>query len=342
MKRKVISIATIVCVLLVSFSIPFVAFADSNSPVQTFSSFSHYPYVDMIFNIELPNTNSSTYGVWSIELPSWQFNSPGKQQTSIMAPLPNSPLERQANLFLTSSLIGGGYNTNLMTGIASNNYRKIQIMCSPFIYRDYAGDLDDDLFIIDSIVKSGVQRQVDFRIGANIVYLDNNGVVKTQYRAKDITCNWGYSNTQSGLMSHLIARTLIYGEQTDFGIAGNKTYLIKDLIITSYNRVDTGGGILGSNYNGYSGGISIDRAYYTRAQGEPRPVDQVYSFYNSLGIKYSAPAPVNDADYSSWLSTAVGGFLDFQIFPGFSLAGALGVVIGLGIFVYLLKVFAGG
>lgn len=47
-------------------------------------------------------------------------------------------------------------------------------------------------------------------------------------------------------------------------------------------------------------------------------------------------------DWVSWLGTAVGGFFDFEIMPGFSLGGILAVVIMLGLVMTFLKFFAGG
>lgn len=47
-------------------------------------------------------------------------------------------------------------------------------------------------------------------------------------------------------------------------------------------------------------------------------------------------------DYGSWLSTAVGGFMSFEIFPNFSIGGILGVCVAVGLLMMFLKFFAGG
>lgn len=49
-----------------------------------------------------------------------------------------------------------------------------------------------------------------------------------------------------------------------------------------------------------------------------------------------------NGDYTSWMATAVGGFLDAEIFPNFTLGGVLGVLVALGLLVMFLKFFAGG
>lgn len=54
------------------------------------------------------------------------------------------------------------------------------------------------------------------------------------------------------------------------------------------------------------------------------------------------PTPPYEADYTGWLGTAVGGFLDFELFPGFSLGGMLGILISFSFIMLFLKFFAGG
>ena len=50
----------------------------------------------------------------------------------------------------------------------------------------------------------------------------------------------------------------------------------------------------------------------------------------------------DDISWTDWLINAVGGFLDFEIVPGLSFAGMLGLLIGMSLFIIFLKVFAGG
>lgn len=44
-----------------------------------------------------------------------------------------------------------------------------------------------------------------------------------------------------------------------------------------------------------------------------------------------------DVDFTSWLGTAVGGFLNFKIFPNFSIVGILGILISFSLVLILLK-----
>lgn len=54
------------------------------------------------------------------------------------------------------------------------------------------------------------------------------------------------------------------------------------------------------------------------------------------------PSPPYKMDFTGWLGTAVGGFLDFELFEGFSLGGLLSVLIGFSFIMLFLKFFAGG
>lgn len=47
-------------------------------------------------------------------------------------------------------------------------------------------------------------------------------------------------------------------------------------------------------------------------------------------------------DYTDWITTAVSGFFEIQIFPGFYLSGFLMVVIAFACVIWFLKIFAGG
>lgn len=46
--------------------------------------------------------------------------------------------------------------------------------------------------------------------------------------------------------------------------------------------------------------------------------------------------------WTSWLKNAVAGFLDFELMPGLSLAGILGILLGIPMLLWFLKLFAGG
>lgn len=49
-----------------------------------------------------------------------------------------------------------------------------------------------------------------------------------------------------------------------------------------------------------------------------------------------------NVDFTSWIATAVGGFLGFELFPNFSLIGVISIFIMISVVIWVLKVLAGG
>lgn len=71
--------------------------------------------------------------------------------------------------------------------------------------------------------------------------------------------------------------------------------------------------------------------------------------YNNLNLEelylkpYSSFTPtIPQVNFSDFLISAVGGFLDTELWPGFSLGGMLAICVSLGVFTLILKMFAGG
>lgn len=74
-------------------------------------------------------------------------------------------------------------------------------------------------------------------------------------------------------------------------------------------------------------------AYYNRYS-----MPNMVKFRNTMGI----PIPSLEVDYTSWIGTAVGGFLNMELMPNFSLGGILAILIAFAITMLFLKFFAGG
>lgn len=106
-------------------------------------------------------------------------------------------------------------------------------------------------------------------------------------------------------------------------------------------------------------GISLD-FYYPLFNGD-NVVDtgsEIYKqYYDDFGFpyftkyvkEYGTRNPVSDdipitegANMSSWLVGAVGGFLGFELWPGFSLVNILSVCVAIPLLLWILKLFAGG
>lgn len=50
----------------------------------------------------------------------------------------------------------------------------------------------------------------------------------------------------------------------------------------------------------------------------------------------------NYSNIGTFLTNSIGAFMDFEIFPGFSISGLLASIMAIGLFILFLKVFAGG
>lgn len=57
---------------------------------------------------------------------------------------------------------------------------------------------------------------------------------------------------------------------------------------------------------------------------------------------YSRGVSQNFSSFGSFLTNSVGGFLNFEIFPGFSIMNVLWSILGVFLFIIILRVFAGG
>ncbi len=68
--------------------------------------------------------------------------------------------------------------------------------------------------------------------------------------------------------------------------------------------------------------------------------DRLYNFI--MHNFETQPIPPYQADYTTWLGTAVKGFFDAELWPGFTLGGIFLIIVSFSIVVWFLKVFAGG
>lgn len=67
------------------------------------------------------------------------------------------------------------------------------------------------------------------------------------------------------------------------------------------------------------------------------PFTSFDTWFNNLDLTVDI-----EYDYTSWLITAVGGFMAFEIIPGFSIGGIFSVAIMIALLSYILKMFLGG
>ena len=66
------------------------------------------------------------------------------------------------------------------------------------------------------------------------------------------------------------------------------------------------------------------------------------SEYTETIVQVTEVTSFDDISWTDWIVNSVGAFLDFEIIPGLSFAGMLGLLVGMSLFIVFLKIFAGG
>lgn len=87
------------------------------------------------------------------------------------------------------------------------------------------------------------------------------------------------------------------------------------------------------------GGLYVNYTVDRSVKGEY--VSALNSYFN-LGKSMGGGDGIIDVNFSTWIAKAVGGFFDFELFPGFTFGGIFAVIISILLAVVFLKLFAGG
>lgn len=85
--------------------------------------------------------------------------------------------------------------------------------------------------------------------------------------------------------------------------------------------------------------VNINDLSYYSTDGDDLPT--WYTQYRDFDNSLNTSGDIN-VDFTSWISTAIGGFLNFELVPGLSIWSIFLGVIGIGLVVAFLKYFAGG
>lgn len=324
-----------VVILVVSFAIP--AFADTVANVPQDDTIRYFPYVPGYhYEIDMPNAGSTTTGSRYYSFDNF-WVTPSGSTKNLLNIYSGDTLQSATTTWFSPRLGTTSAYLDTIFSLADSSYTESNILLAPFQYK-HGDSAYNNRFTIDSPVKTGVQTQVTFTVSGTYYYKDQNGRLTNGWNSTEIVTNWGYNGvgSYSGLSLPQICDAILeYDAQHPF-VPYNGVFLFTEVKLTTDDRIFTG------SYNGTSNCIKVTQQLYSRPQGDTREIDQVRAWFQTQGFTFSAPVPVEDADYSSWLTKAVGGFLGFEIFPGFSIAGVLGVIIGFAIFIWFLKVFAGG
>lgn len=86
---------------------------------------------------------------------------------------------------------------------------------------------------------------------------------------------------------------------------------------------------------------TIDDCWITSTFDKNENENDVSSFYSDNGITTTIIETV-EVDFSSWLVTSITAFTNFQIYPGITLGGIIGIFVAIAIVLAILKYYAGG
>lgn len=287
------------------------------------------------------------------------------------ASLSNQVYMVSGNIVLQSgSATSENYANNYNTAPADAYFKSLAFEYEPFIYNKlyYNTNTQNTRFVLytrnimtrfadivntidghDNNVYMRVRRSYDYQ------YIDGNGVLQKKYAVVPHYVSVG--NILSNDIYTTIIQPLNYGA-TYF--VNGVDYLINNLKVNIdfefYTKV---GGeyvrLYGSNYTdpistlqpilyniGYSAVATRTGTFMYNGNWSvySRPATQVTDFVND--IKQNITVNEFKGDYVAWLSSAIGGFMDSEIFPNFTIGGMLGVIVAIPLAVWFLKLFSGG
>lgn len=150
--------------------------------------------------------------------------------------------------------------------------------------------------------------------------------------------SWDYANNANTLWWYFLNDNYNQIEQGAPDPNQSTQYVAKGLagrglMLTFYYPLFNGDNVVNT-------GSDIYKQYYD---------DFGFPYFAKYVKEYGTRNPVSDdipiyegADISSWLVGAVGGFLGFELWPGFSLVNIMSVCVAIPLLLWILKLFAGG
>ena len=146
------------------------------------------------------------------------------------------------------------------------------------------------------------------------------------------------------------------------GYIGHTTIIIDDFVFTStfdyYARANDGSWVKADPYNQNQqplGRMSCIRYPLYDSSGVSNlgssTYEEYYCKYGMTDVRKwihttdmsvgNEPTSIFDGNITKWIGKTVSGFLDFELFPGFSLSGVLGILLAFAIVCIFLKLFSG-
>lgn len=244
------------------------------------------------------------------------------------------------NFFIFSTDGNGLASTSFSTDSIDIMFDDIYIPAGRYDFAKYP--TDNGIFpaiYLNSFVSYG--ENINVRYSFKYEYLDyDSGELKVSDRAFNRSFSmvenssglWGVDDTNSNKR-----RIPIFDYNMFLGTAAYYTDLkSKDPSHSAYHFFDYNISIEAADDTKFSVvGIQYNMPYILGEDNQ----DIFYEDYkNAVVIRDNT----SDMNLSSWLTNAIGGFLNFEIFPGLSISSVLAVVVSITLMLSVLKYFAGG
>lgn len=243
---------------------------------------------------------------------------------------------------------GGSFDRlSTILDVHSNQYNHTDVTFyfHPFLVDNYAHSLDRMLYIFPLFneVSNNNAMYVEYEFDYSAKFTDYNGEIVYRHGTTTDTDWWRWNNVlnnnyqEEGCFLPPSVRSYFF----NFDI--HAEFFITNLKVKIYDFQATvaDSDIYSPNpcYYSFDGRGMNNKPYLVNISD--REVD-ITDGLDAVGW-YNAPGDIEEGfSIVGWLTTAVGGFLSFELFPGFTLAGMLAVICGIGCLILILKIFAGG
>lgn len=327
--KKVVVVATLVCLLIAAFAISCSAFA---IPVSEDAGF--YLYTPVGVHL----TSYEQYGEWGeVETKDWYFSQTEYDNVNRTYTAFYDPDADARGIALTQSNVYRAYNSGY-AGYYSLGYE----LRNPI-------DITHKGYIsINSINLPSVWSIRTLKTGSNSPYVSFE---QTYLASTGFDCTYSFGYVPWGQSERVnTSFTIHYNSSDNVPILPDKVKEILGSAIGNWQLFDyqiqfsTGTDVNGNNIPLYTDFNSKAEAFKivlpdNGGAGRLIPYNDEYS---SSYVQSILNSTIDASfDFTSWLSNAF-GFFNVPLFGNFTIGGLLSTVVGLGLFIAFLKIFAGG
>lgn len=199
---------------------------------------------------------------------------------------------------------------------------------------------------------SGALSSYDFLNFMNVYFIDydSENIIDIDFSS---ILNITLSIPIDGDFNNTLTRTFNYNDSYESVGSTYHSYSLYNRYNDAYNEIADIVDTYEIEYLYFSFSISFDIVYYEYSGlfsdyihvGEYVVIGDNYEInvndYRSIFGGYVVEEVINP-DFSSWLVTGIGAFMNLEIIPGWSIAVILSIMIGIPLLIYVLRLFFGG